>query len=982
MLQKQVITIPLNVSMDTKSDPYQVLSDKALSLENVRFHKVGKLHKRFALTPLPVTAFNGEFVDLDDFNVLNVISDENYIAARTTDGIYGLSESAQQWFKQSRFSLGLAAETDFIEKTYQDQKGQDCDVTPDGRVKATVFHQSRDISNKSTLLVLEDLQTGLKRSVVIQSGNSNISLQRVIVTNVPEVVVHVFYYDGTNVKRALYDKSLQLVASVSVVSCTDFSQFDVCKDADAVYFARITGSNLELRAYNFSAAQIASASDTVSEIALSTFCAFGMSITREGSYLHVAWIKRAGPGGPYGPTIKGYLPSTLAPALPEYDLPYDLFAKVSICATTSGLAIAYSYGEANDVDCFVDSLSYTTTYTSENIVSMNRVILAGQPCEVSGKVVLPLACSESANFSFCVANATDQYLMGRISPGLASFPRNFSTDYVYMVSKTPLVGDVAYTTLARRYNLSPRDSDEFFSAIGASSLKMDFSNTEGCRSKVGQSIYFTGGMTVEIDRSKAHENGFILNPHIRQVEQNSGTPNPNIADKTFRYIVVYEYIDSFGQITRSAPSPSFEYTASGTAESLTISFNMPLLSLKTSLEDTLEVSAPVAVLYRNTSGGSIFYRIGERILTSNTGGVSSITDASSDATIINNEVLYTTGNILENDPAPIGKFSTSGGGRIFVGGLEQDDEIAYSKVQLFGESVSFSDFLRLRITSGTSADKSRLSALGFMDGKLIVFRQNSIYFIQGDGPNETGGGGSFTEPEPISSDVGCIDPRSVLNTPMGLMFKSRKGIYLLDRGLQTSYIGAGVEDFNGEKIKAAIMSEKFNEARFHTEQGKVLVFNFYSNQWSYFIDQTTIDADSWKSYPVSIVNDTVMAEYENIYDNSSMTFETPWLKLSGLQDFGRIWSLNILGTYKSTHELQVQAFYDYQDSTPDTYTITPLITDTQYQYRIHLRRQKCESVKFIIKDINPVGEAMELSALTMEVGLKSGSFKLAASRTY
>jgi predicted DNA-binding protein (UPF0251 family) len=97
-----------------------------------------------------------------------------------------------------------------------------------------------------------------------------------------------------------------------------------------------------------------------------------------------------------------------------------------------------------------------------------------------------------------------------------------------------------------------------------------------------------------------------------------------------------------------------------------------------------------------------------------------------------------------------------------------------------------------------------------------------------------------------------------------------------------------------------------------------------------------------------------------------------------------VWSATILGKYKSVHGLRVNVYYDYDETTVTTYTINPSSQDKQYQYRIHLGKQKCEAIQFEIFDIGQqdAGESMELTALTLEVGVKSGSYKLPATRKY
>ena len=56
--------------------------------------------------------------------------------------------------------------------------------------------------------------------------------------------------------------------------------------------------------------------------------------------------------------------------------------------------------------------------------------------------------------------------------------------------------------------------------------------------------------------------------------------------------------------------------------------------------------------------------------------------------------------------------------------------------------------------------------LGVPDDKLIVFGQNSIGVLIGDGPNDAGQGSQYGDII-LATDRGCIDSRSVVLTPTG-----------------------------------------------------------------------------------------------------------------------------------------------------------------------------------------------------------------------
>jgi hypothetical protein len=396
-------------------------------------------------------------------------------------------------------------------------------------------------------------------------------------------------------------------------------------------------------------------------------------------------------------------------------------------------------------------------------------------------------------------------------------------------------------------------------------------------------------------------------------------------------------------------------------------------------------------LFRTTNAGATFYKLETSgYFIPNNGSLVLLRDTAADADIVDNQLLYTQGGILQNDQAPSSKFMVSGGNRIFLGGLEEKDEVAYSKKQLFSESIFFSDFFRIRIASGTNSDKTKISALGYMDGKLIVFREESIYFIQGDGPTETGlPVNGFSEPEIIQSDVGCSDSKSVISMPDGLMFKSKKGIYLLSRSMQVSYIGAAIEDYNSEAIIASMLAPKFNEVRFYTSGMNCLTYNYLFQVWSVSTGQTSVDAETYRNTVSLIKSNKIFSESEAVFKDGTsfyvMKFISPWLKVNLVQGYVRAYQLWIIGDYKSAHTLKCKVYFDYDDTVFEEYSLVyDSSSSPQYQFTISLPRQKVESMKFEIFDADHAGtgESYDLSNIQIELGIKAGGYKLAPNKSY
>lgn len=115
-----------------------------------------------------------------------------------------------------------------------------------------------------------------------------------------------------------------------------------------------------------------------------------------------------------------------------------------------------------------------------------------------------------------------------------------------------------------------------------------------------------------------------------------------------------------------------------------------------------------------------------------------------------------------------------------------------------------------------------------MDEKLILFEDNRIFSLTGQGPTPTGDQNDFSEPSLVTSDAGCIDPRSIVLIPIGILFQSNKGIYLLSRSLETKYIGAPVEAFNNQTITSAKLLQDQNQVRLLSSDGTTLVYDYFS----------------------------------------------------------------------------------------------------------------------------------------------------------
>src|ERR1700677_556451 len=135
-----------------------------------------------------------------------------------------------------------------------------------------------------------------------------------------------------------------------------------------------------------------------------------------------------------------------------------------------------------------------------------------------------------------------------------------------------------------------------------------------------------------------------------------------------------------------------------------------------------------------------------------------------------------------------------------------------------------SDLLTFYIApnAGTTTSTGPMKCIFPMDDKLIIFKQNAMYYINGTGPDNTGANSQYSQAIFITSTVGCANQNSIVFIPQGLMFQSDKGIWLLGRDLSTNYIGAPVENTNQYLITSATTIPGTTQVRFTLNNGTAL----------------------------------------------------------------------------------------------------------------------------------------------------------------
>jgi len=549
------------------------------------------------------------------------------------------------------------------------------------------------------------------------------------------------------------------------------------------------------------------------------------------------------------------------------------------------------------------------------------------------------------------------------------------------------------------------------STFGVSSLSVDFlsSPVSDNRSEIGGSLVLGGGIVTQYDGQKNVELGFNVWPDELSATLGSGG---SLSAGSYQWVAVYEWTDQQGYVHRSAASLPVTATATVgqqatlTASNLTITKKHPGYG-----RDNCSI-----VIYRTLANGSIFHRASS-VTAPTANSVSSfttvITDGLSDVDLESRPLLYSTGGTVENVVYAPMRSLASHRARLF--GIDSINPLTiwYSRQITPNAPVEFSDSFSLMVDNRGG----EITALASLDDKLIVFKRNLIMMISGQGPDALGGQNDFSDAMLVTSDCGCIDAKSIVTVPDGVMFQSAKGIYLLDRSLKAEYIGSNVESYNGEQVVSAQLVPTTNQVRFIMSSGVALVYDYYVKQWSVFTNHPAVDTVIWLDRFCWLRADGVaMREDPSRHDDDgsfvSMKATTAWIDFSTdagqyiaametrmpmtLQGFQRAYKVMLLGEYISAHKLKVQIAYDFKDVyTQETVVEAPQMLSPSiygesstygsespyggewqlYQWRIDLARQKCQSVKVSISDVqvgDAVGESVRLSALAFDLGLKPG----------
>ena len=383
--------------------------------------------------------------------------------------------------------------------------------------------------------------------------------------------------------------------------------------------------------------------------------------------------------------------------------------------------------------------------------------------------------------------------------------------------------------------------------------------------------------------------------------------------------------------------------------------------------------------------------------------------------------LYTTGGEYANTCPPSVRCMTIHQSRVVIGGADDATVIWFSKEVTEQDAPSFSDLLTIQISDGGA-----VTGLGSLARALVVFKRSQIHVLTGDMPGSTATGASTAspwkttlgEPHRLVDGLGCISPRSVISTPVGLFFQSNRTIEMMGQNMAVSPIGYRIMDVleTYSEVVSVVHKAVDSEVIFCCQKPSVLagtnmddngsqavlmVYNYLEDIWS---KHTTSNFGRGNVAIGEQNEQTLMAVGGRTYRTNDTRFydKTPngniWVTASGEtapialnqgQGFQRVKRIRIMGDpipalpapqLYQTHGMVLSVMTDWDSTQLSSWTEAQAQSIYSLQgrefFEIHVRNQKCQKISLRFEDIQGstlnTGYGVAFSSIALVVGVKSG----------
>ena len=971
----QNVVIPFGGGLDSKSQDYIVEPAKVLELENLVFNKAGALSKRFGLAPLSTSIIGGGTISKIETTATfhnNLLAFDGYKA-------YSYSAGSSAWTDEGDLISAQTTTSQILRDNYDQD---DPDVAFSNNLELYVYKDS----NLGVCFSIVDHITKNYLSQKVQLAHYG-DKQKVITFNNK---FYIFYIETSYLYCAVVNPAspftytqYQISGSINSSSKT----YDITVYNSYIYVAVNNTLGIYVAKLTTNGAVVTAGVIPYSGRSFDT--SLSISILVDSTNIYVLY-------NTYGIGTC----SILISKMPQSTFIESSYYTIETLTSTENCYIRritgviqspliYVYYEFQDGAQFqsltfnilrqirIATYNITSNVTSAPTTFKRALGLYGKAFLYANLRFIPTAYQSTLQSAYYLLDQNANIITSQ------SYQEGGGLRTAGSLAESPQIADGVFLNAQLRQGSFLSNGGTTFTRKGVVSTRIAFANNDSSTlipawntmmtATLGNQLLITAGLLHSYDGSTICEHGFLQYPEFKTGDALIIGTSSDLIPGSYQYKFIYQWLDNFGQIHRSAPSIPIEITSS---DGYDIIIQVPTLQLTN--KDNVQIIGYRTQVLSNFD--STFYRftsLSNPVFNSKSADYVVITDSNTDFSTFN-DFLYTTGNVVENIyPPPCSLISTYNN-RVFLAGLENSNQLYYSKTSVYGEPISFSSIFNIQLDE----DGGPITGLGTMDNSLIIFKKNRLYSLSGDGPSNINEG-SFFDPQSIASPVGAISAYSISETHKGLIFNSQKGIYLLDRGLAVSYIGAPVEKYKSQSITAVVDIPNLNEIRFICSDGYCLCWNYYFDQWSTFTNYQGNSAGIWNQvfYLASATTGVISQETTAYLDNTTpiqSKVATTWYSFAQLQGYQRVRDLLLLGEYKAPNTLRFDILYDFSSTIAQTSSIS--ITSPLEQMRLFFLQPKCEALKIIITETDIGNEALLLIGLNFNVGSKKSHFKISSTK--
>lgn len=447
-------------------------------------------------------------------------------------------------------------------------------------------------------------------------------------------------------------------------------------------------------------------------------------------------------------------------------------------------------------------------------------------------------------------------------------------------------------------------------------------------------VLVAGGLPWEYDGDTASECAALVRP-LLVFDVASGTGQTG----TFSAVPVYRWVDAAGRLHRMAGTA----VSTGSIANKQIDVYISRCPLRAYDGTTLADLEPELYITNGTdaahylandaSGNKLYYSsvTGDGLWYKFTAvvpaDVSNLTQA-----------IFTT----ETPPEPTPAFHhvATIGDRVWAVDAEERGRIWFSKPLLAGFAPEWSTTCTLFV-----ADEA--CAVVDVAGTPTVLARGGLYQIAGPGPDENGTG-SFSPAQKLPFEVDCIDPVSVCRTPLGVVFRGRRGLYaladapraepgaLIDPEMLTD---PSLDPSPSSSYRLRVVyQEQTNEIHCVTPSGDRLVYNVLEQKWSKYTDTSYEVLDLavargrlWVLRRFADTSDILQSE--KTYAADGVTYneaagdgwrvDTPWYRMdqvAGMVRLWRVWVALKLPSDPADSSVSITYYTNWNESSSQTVT--------------------------------------------------------------